>query len=387
MTCGMRTSHHRPAADSGQGELDMTADSRVPELSPPQPHRTPTNERRHNLPAQLTSFVGRDREVAEVKRLLTTTRLLTLTGAGGIGKTRLALETTAELADAYADGVWLVKLASLADPTLIVQVVATALGVHAPADRSLLETLLDSLRHQELLLLLDNCEHLVTAVAGLAETLLQACPGLRILVTSRQALGITGETNFRVPTLMVPDPARLPPADASLQSSQGGEPFLANYGAVRLFVERARAALPGFNLTAENGRAVVQVCQQLDGIPLAIELAAARVGTLSPEQDAARRSDRFRLLTGGSRTALPRHQTLRALVDWSYDLLEESEQVLLRRLSVFAGGWTLEAAEAVCAAPAPKPQPCGAHLFTTPAMASIASRPSTTTSGPRWSGA
>jgi predicted ATPase/DNA-binding CsgD family transcriptional regulator len=287
--------------------------------------------------------------MAEVKRLLATTRLLTLTGAGGIGKTRLAVEATVKLADAYEDGVWLVKLASLAEPGMVVQAVAMALGVRAPSDRPLLETLLDALSRQELLLLLDNCEHLVTACAELAETLLEGCPRLRILVTSRQALEITGETIWRVPPLMVPDPELLPPADVSLRPAPGGEPFLTGYGSVRLFVERARAALPGFNLTAQNSRAVAQVCRQLDGIPLAIELAAARVGMLSPEQIAARLSDRFRLLTGGSRTALPQHQTLRALVDWSYDLLPEAEQALLRRLSVFAGGWTLEAAEAVCA--------------------------------------
>ncbi|MDP8923486.1 MAG: tetratricopeptide repeat protein [Chloroflexota bacterium] len=313
------------------------------------PPLTASSDSPNNLPIQSTSFVGREREVAEVKRLLTTTRLLTLTGAGGIGKTRLAVETTAELVDAYADGVWLVKLASLADPALIAQAVVTALGMRPPSDRSPLEALLDSFRDRELLLLLDNCEHLVTACAGLVETLLEACPRLRILVTSRQALEISGETIWRVPALIAPDPEQMPSSDANFRSSPSGEAFLARYGAVRLFVERARAARPGFDLTARTSRAIAQICQQLDGIPLAIELAAARVGMLTPEQIAARLSDRFRLLTGGSRTALPRHQTLRALVDWSYDLLEEPEQILLRRLAVFAGGWTLEAAEAVCA--------------------------------------
>jgi predicted ATPase/DNA-binding CsgD family transcriptional regulator len=329
-------------------DLDMATERRLSDLAPPHRSTLRRGEGRHNLLARLTSFVGRDRDVAEVQRLLATTRLLTLTGAGGIGKTRLALEAAAALTPSFADGVWLVKLASLADPALFGQTIATTLGVRVPSDRPLLDTLLEYLRHRELLLLLDNCEHLVTACASLTETLLQGCPDLRVLVTSRQALGITGETVWRVPPLAAPDLEPLPASGAVAQPATGGEPFLARYGAVRLFVDRAMATLPGFELTAQNGRAVAQVCQQLDGIPLAIELAAARVGLLTPEQIAARLSDRFRLLTGGSSTALPRHQTLRSLVDWSYDLLDAAEQALLRRLAVFAGGWTLDAAEVVC---------------------------------------
>jgi len=326
----------------------MATERRTSDLPPPRGTGARRDEGRHNLPARLTSFVGRERDVAEVQRLLTTTRLLTLTGAGGIGKTRLAIEAAADLDARLSDGVWLVKLASLADPGLIAQTIATTLGVRAPSDRPLLDTLVDYLRPREMLLLLDNCEHLVTACASLAETLLQGCPGLRILVTSRQALGIIGETVWRVPPLAAPELQPPPGPEDGAQPGTGGEPFLVRYGAVRLFVERARATLPGFDLTAQNSRAVAQVCLQLDGIPLAIELAAARVGLLTPEQIAARLSDRFRLLTGGSSTALPQHQTLRALVDWSYDLLDVDEQTLLRRLAVFAGGWTLDAAEAVC---------------------------------------
>ena len=293
----------------------------------------------HNLPVQLTSFVGREREMAEVKRLLSTTRLLTLTGPGGTGKTRLALQAAADLLDRYAGGAWLVELATLSDPSLIGQAVAAALCIQEQPGRSLDEVLIDYLRYKRLLLLLDNCEHLVEACARLADRLLRACPDLTILVSGREALSIAGEVTFQVPSLRVPpvpDPADPPPASAMLA-----------YEATRLFVERAQAARPDFRLTDANAPAVAQICYRLDGIPLAIELAAARVKVLPPEQIAARLSDRFRLLTGGSRTALPRQQTLQALIDWSWDLLPEPERRLLRRLSVFAGGWTLEAAEAV----------------------------------------
>jgi predicted ATPase/class 3 adenylate cyclase len=292
----------------------------------------------HNLPAQLTSFVGREREMAEVRRLLRSTRLLTLTGAGGCGKTRLALQVAADLLEQYADGVWLVELAALADPALVPQTVAAALGVREQPGRSLTETLSGYLRRKSLLLLLDNCEHLLAACSHLAESLLRSCPNLRILASSREGLGIAGETAYRVPSLSLPDLQRLPSVDA-----------LTQFEAVRLFVERAGAALPSFALNDGNAPAVASVCRRLDGIPLAIELAAARVKALPVEKIAERLDDRFRLLTGGSRTALPRQQTLRALIDWSYDLLSEAERALLRRLSVFAGGWTLEAAEVVCA--------------------------------------
>jgi predicted ATPase/DNA-binding SARP family transcriptional activator len=301
-------------------------------------HSTPLpSPRLHNLPNVLTSFIGRARERAEVARLLATTRLLTLTGAGGCGKTRLALMMAGDLAGEYTDGVWLVELAALADGALLPQAVATALGVREEAQRPLRSTLVDALRSRQLLLLLDNCEHLIDPCAQLAEMLLSACPQLRILATSREGLGLAGETTWLVPSLALPDPQHLP---AVME--------LSHVEAVRLFVERAAAALPTFTLTPANAAAVAQVCRRLDGIPLAIELAAARIKVLSVHQLAARLGDCVGLLTAGSRTAPPRQQTLRSTIDWSYDLLSEPERALFRRLAVFAGGWTLEAAEAVC---------------------------------------
>lgn len=304
---------------------------------------------RSNLPAQLTSFIGREREIVEVKRLLTATRLLTLTGAGGSGKTRLALEAAKDLVGTYADGVWWVELASLSDPALVPEAVAMALDVREQPGRAIIETLKDTLRSRNLVLLLDNCEHLVAAAARLAYTLLRACPQLRILTTSREALGIDGETTWRVPTLSLPEWM----ADSERQTADGDPSSavrrLLSSEAVRLFIERAQAAWPEFMLTEQNVATVAQICRRLDGMPLAIELAAARMKALTVEQIAARLDDAFRLLTGGSRIALPRHQTLRAAMDWSYELLSEQEQALLRRLAVFAGGWTLEAAETVCA--------------------------------------
>ena len=293
----------------------------------------------HNLPSQLSSFVGRSREMEDARRMLTETRLLTLTGTGGAGKTRLALQVAAEAIEDYADGVWLVELAPLADPRLLVQAVAAVFGVgEEGGERALAETLTDTLRLKSVLLVWDNCEHLVAACAHLAESLLRACPGLHLLATSREALEIGGEAVLPISSLSLP-----PGAGASVPEA------LADCDAVRLFVDRAMAAQPTFRLGAGNVAAVAQVCARLDGIPLALELAAARVRVLTPEQIAARLDDRFRLLSGGSRTALPRQQTLRALIDWSYDLLPPAEKSLLRRLSVFAGGWALEAAETVCA--------------------------------------
>ncbi len=291
----------------------------------------------NNLPQQLTSFIGREREMADVRRLLFTTRLLTLTGSGGCGKTRLALQVAAELAESFKDGVWLVELAPLSDPALVPQTVASALHVREQPGRPLLATVSDYLAHKDLLLVLDNCEHLVAACAPMVEVLLRACPSLRIMATSREPLGVAGETTWRVPSLPLPDLLRLPPLEN-----------LTQYEAVRLFIERAVAAKPDFSVTNRNAPSVVRTCHRLDGIPLAIELAAARVKVLPVHQIAARLDDRFRLLTGGSRTTLPRQQTLRATMDWSYDLLPAKERMLLRRLAVFAGGWTLEAAEAVC---------------------------------------
>jgi non-specific serine/threonine protein kinase len=312
--------------------------------SPPAPEadrggsRDDTPTPRHNLPVQVTSFVGRAREIAEVKRLLTDTPLLTLTGTGGCGKTRLAIRAGADLVDRFTDGVWFVDLAPLADASLVPQAVATALGVREVPGRPLRTTIGEYLRGRAVLLVLDNCEHLLDACAHLADVLLRSCPRLRVLATSREILGLAGETAWRVPSLGLPDP-RQPLAAASL----------AQYEAPRLFLERARAVLPSFEVTAESASVVAQICARLDGMPLAIELAAARVRVLTVEQIAARLDDRFRLLTGGSRTALRRQQTLQATLDWSYQLLPEAECALLRRLAVFAGGWTLEAAEAVSA--------------------------------------
>jgi len=291
---------------------------------------------RHNLPLQLSSFIGRERELAEVRQLLGTSRLVTLTGAGGSGKTRLALEAATGLLDDFVDGVHFVDLASLTEPGLVTSTVATALDVVEEKGRPPLDTLVNYLcsRH---LLLLDNCEHLVAAVAELTDTLLRHCSELHILATSREPLGIAGEVVWPAPTLS------LPPAN-----EQETVEDLMLYDAIRLFVERATAVLPAFVLSKDNAAAVTQVCRQLDGIPLAIELAAARVKLLRVEQIVTRLDDRFGLLSGGSRTAPPRHQTLRALIDWSHDLLPPVEQRLLRRLSVFADGFTLEAVELIC---------------------------------------
>ena len=292
----------------------------------------------HNLPRQLTSFVGREREIAAVKRLLSSTIMLTLTGAGGSGKTRFALQVAADVQGAFADGVWVVELAALSDTSLIPQTVASALGVPEQPGRDPIAAVNDHLRQKSLLIVLDNCEHLSNACARLVADLLKTCPGLRILATSREPLGVPGETIWRVPSLSTPDPEHLPPHEA-----------LAQYEAVRLFAERAAAVQPGFRVTRNNAPAVAKVCHRLDGMPLAIELAAARVRAITVEQIAARLHDRFHLLTGGGWAVLPRHRTLRATLDWSHELLSEPERTLLGRLSVFAGGFTLDTAEAVCA--------------------------------------
>jgi predicted ATPase/DNA-binding SARP family transcriptional activator/DNA-binding CsgD family transcriptional regulator len=290
---------------------------------------------RHNLPAPRTSFVGREREIVEVKRALSMTRLLTLTGAGGSGKTRLALEVARDLVGAYPDGVWLAELAGLSEGDLVPHAVAAALGVKERPGQPLIETLVDYLRDKVMLLVVDNCEHLVEAAARLADMLLDSCPRLRVLATSREALGIVGEMNWPVQSLSLPDPRQQPTVEE-----------LERYESVRLFMERARHRNPAFIVSPQNAQAVVEICIRLDGIPLAIELAAARVG-LPVEQIAARLDDSLRLLTAGSRTATPRQQTLRGTMDWSYELLSEREQLLFARLSVFVGGWTFEAVELV----------------------------------------
>jgi predicted ATPase/DNA-binding SARP family transcriptional activator len=303
--------------------------------APPPPASRPAT----NLPASLTSFIGRERELIEVERLLRANRLLTLTGPGGCGKTRLALEVARALAPAFAQGTWFVDLAPLADPAFVPRAAADALGIGEGAEISITETLVTVLRTRQALIVLDNCEHLVEACAYLCHTLLRACPQVHILATSRGPLRLTGEIVWLVPSLELPNLQRLP-----------RPPELNDIAAVRLFVERARAASAGFGLTLENAAAVAQLCVHLDGIPLALELAAARVSVLSVEQILARLDDRFRLLTLGSRAALNRQQTLQAAIDWSYDLLSDEERALFRRLSVFVGGCTLEAVEAVCAA-------------------------------------
>src|SRR5215216_855287 len=290
---------------------------------------------KHNLPASRSSFVGREREMIEVKRALAMTRLLTLTGTGGSGKTRLALEVARELVGAYTDGAWLVELAPLSEGTLVAQAVATVLGVQEQPERPLTDTLVDFLRSKQALLVLDNCEHLVDTVARLADILLNSSPHLRVLATSRESLNVEGELTWLVPSLSAPSLGDAPTVEE-----------LAGYESVRLFVERARHRNPAFSLTSENAHAVAMICGRLDGIPLAIELAAARVG-LSLEQIATRLDDSLKLLTAGSRTASPRQRTLRGTLDWSYTLLSAHEQMLFGRLSIFAGGWTLETAEVV----------------------------------------
>jgi predicted ATPase/class 3 adenylate cyclase len=291
----------------------------------------------NNLPQQLTSFIGREREIFLVKQLLSSTPILTVTGSGGCGKTRLALHVAGDQIEAYADGVWLVELAALAEPRLVLSTVASVLGLREAPGRALLAIVLDYLRTKKVLLVLDNCEHLVAACAEVAEAFVRSCPRLRILVTSREPLGIQGETVWRVPSLSLPDTREVRSVDQLMQ-----------YEATRLFVERATAVHWAFTVTPHTADSIVEVCRRLGGIPLAIELAAARMRALSVEQIAARLNERFSFLTGGSRTLLPRQQTLRGALDWSYDLLSDKERRLLCRLSVFAGAWTLEAAEGVC---------------------------------------
>jgi predicted ATPase/class 3 adenylate cyclase len=289
----------------------------------------------NNLPAQLSAFIGRDREVAEVRGLVESSRLVTLTGAGGCGKTRLGLQVAAELLDGSGDGVWLAELAAVTDQDAVAAAVCDALRLAARPGRPALEALLDALALQDVLIVVDNCEHLIAGCAKTAEAIVRRCPRVHLLATSREPLGIAGETIYRVPSLSLPGPED---SDFAPGSSD----------AVALFAERARAHGVGLPVEEQAGPLVVSVCRRLDGMPLAIELAAARLRSMSLAELHGRLDQRFRLLTGGSRTALERQQTLRAAVAWSYSLLAGAEQVLLGRLSVFAGSFDLAAAEAVC---------------------------------------
>jgi predicted ATPase/class 3 adenylate cyclase len=294
--------------------------------------------RPNNIPLPLSSFIGREREIQEAKDVAARTRLLTLTGPGGVGKTRLALQLAADILTDFEDGVWWVELGALSDSALVAQAVAKTIGLTEAPHVSPVRMLINALFAKSTLLILDNCEHLIGACAHLAETLLRACPNLKIMTTSREPLTISGEVIYVVPPFMTPDLKLVPPL-ASLR----------NYEAVRLFIDRAAAHTPGFTLVEDNALAIAHACHRLDGIPLAIELAAARVKALPVELIVKRLDERFQILTTGTRTALPQHQTLQATMDWSHDLLSEKERVLFRRLAVFAGSFTLEAAEALCA--------------------------------------
>lgn len=305
-----------------------------------------TNKKATNIPSPLTSFVGRQHELANLKILLKSTRLLTLTGIGGVGKTRLALYLAKEVLGGFDHGVWLVELASLTEPALAAQSIAEALNLKEELSQPLISTLVNYLKPKKLLLILDNCEHIIEESARLCQVLLNNCPDLKILATSREGTGIIGETTWQTP------PLSLPPTTSSFElNSVRDGPFdnLTRSEAVQLLVERARAVQPDFELGPQNSWAVAQICQGLDGIPLAIELAAARMRSLEVEQIAFRLEDRFQLLKNGNRTALPRQQTLRNLIDWSYNLLTEREKVILRRLSVFKDSFGLEAAEVIAA--------------------------------------
>jgi non-specific serine/threonine protein kinase len=313
-------------------DADVLADGLARDEVPPRP-------RRHNLPAELTSFVGRRTELEKLRQLFADSRLMTLSGAGGVGKTRLAVRLASALLEEFPDGVWIADLSPLNEPDLVAQTLAGSVGVRESPHRSVRDALIDYLRERRVLLVVDTCEHLIDACAELAEALLRGAPGLRILATSRESLGVPGEVVYRVPSLSVPTAALKSPSIDSLIVSD----------AAQLFIDRAMAAEPTFNAgSSENARSIASICRRLDGIPLAIELAAARVAVLSPEQIEAKLHDRFRLLTGGARTSVARQRTLEATVDWSYQLLSDVERILFDRLAIFPASWTLEAAERVC---------------------------------------
>jgi predicted ATPase len=314
--------------------LDVLLGPKAPPLlATADAHEPPSS----NLPRQLTSFVGRADNVADIAALIASSALVTLVGAGGAGKTRCAIQVGAALLDGSGDGVWFVDLAPLSDPALVAGAIALALGVPESPSRSALETVVGYLKRKRLLLIIDNCEHVIGEARTVAGPIVRGCSEVRILATSREALSIAGEEVYRLPSLAIP------PTNAVTAV------LAARSGAVELFVDRARSAEKRFTLTDENAPFVGEICRRLDGIPLALELAAARVTMLSPQQLAHRLDERFRVLTGGDRSALPRQQTMRALIDWSYDLLAADEQAIFRRLSIFAGGFTLETASAVCA--------------------------------------
>lgn len=332
-----------PLEDMGMHRLkDLSQPARVfqvlhPDLPSDLPPLRSLSYLPNNLPQQLSTFVGREAELSEVKKELSEHRLLTLIGSGGCGKTRLALQAAADLLSEYPVGVWLVELAAISDPHLVGPMLVTAMGLRVPAGASPVDVVAEQIGNNAVLVLMDNCEHLIDACAQLANALLSRCPAARVMATSREPLRVGGEQTWRVPSLSVPT------ATAGITATQ-----LMDSESGKLFRDRAALSQPQFEITDTNALPIAQICERLDGIPLAIELAAARCKVLSPEQIAMRLDDQFRLLAGGSRTDLPRHQTLRATIDWSYQLLNEEERAVFRRLSVFRRGWPLEAAESVC---------------------------------------
>ncbi|MGB3634473.1 MAG: BTAD domain-containing putative transcriptional regulator, partial [Rubrobacteraceae bacterium] len=342
--------NYRRIAEVGKGGLETSEIEALHkrvlagELTPPKTlHTRPSSSETvnpNNLPVSRTSFIGREREIREIKDLLEKTGLLTLTGVGGAGKTRLALEAARELLELYPDGVWMVSLAPIAAPALVPRTAASVFGLREQPHRSPEEILVTSLQQKDLLLVMDNCEHLVGAAAGLAETLLDGCPHLKILATSRELLGIEGEVIWSPPPLSLPNSHRELDTESLVEEVRESE-------SARLFADRASQRDTSFSLTPENAGSVAKICRKLDGIPLAIELAAARVGALSVEQISERLEDSLRLLNDGRRTAEARQRTLRGALDWSHDLLNDEERTVLRRLAVFAGGFTVKAAEAV----------------------------------------
>lgn len=329
--------------DLGMHRLkDLGAPEHVYQLAAPDlqeifPALRSVDELPNNLPRQLTSFIGRDHVIAEISALIDKHPLVTLVGAGGSGKTRCAIQVGAELLDGSGDGAWLADLAPISNNASVVNVAAQTLNVKEHADRALADTLVAFLKRKRLLLILDNCEHVIEQVRQLTAAILHECPDVHVLATSREPLNISGEATFRMPPLAIP-----PGSDGLFAEG------VSRYGAVQLFVDRALLSNNRFAFTEENAPYVAEICRRLDGIPLAIELAAARVKVLSPQQLARKLDERFRVLTGGDRSALPRQQTMRALIDWSYDLLSNDERTLFRKLSIFAGGFTLETAAATC---------------------------------------